>query len=113
MSLCKISAIAVFATTLAAVIVTTPGVASATDCTTGRNKRGYDAGVLVGGSIVNQAWNGIGQDPDAFDEFRVVVKNAVHTAISGLAGSVDDYVRCRAKGLVSGTDNIQVRRSRR
>ena len=103
MSFCKISTITVFATTLAAVIVTTPSVASATDCTTGRNKRAYDAGVLTGKSIVNQAWNGVGQDPDAFDQFKVTVENAVNTGIATIAVSADDYVRCRAKGLAQGS----------
>jgi hypothetical protein len=73
------------------------------DCSTGRNKRGYDAGVLVGGSIVRQAWNGIGQDVSRVDEFVTKVRAAVRTAIRNLPDDATDYVLCRAKGLAQGT----------
>lgn len=79
-----------------------PAFASGPDCSSGRNKRGYDAGVLVGKSIVRQAWLGIGQDPDQFDSFMDIVRGATRSAIAGLPNDASDYVKCRAKGLSQG-----------
>jgi hypothetical protein len=82
---------------------TAPAFASGPNCTTVlRNKRGYEAGKLIGKSIVSQAWNGIGQDVDQFDTFMDTVHDLVHTAISGLPNDASDYVKCRAKGLGQG-----------
>jgi len=84
---------------------TAPAFATGPNCSVGRNKRGFDAGVLIGKSIVSQAWNGIGQDVDQFDAFMDTVHDLVHTAISGLPNDSSDYVKCRAKGLGQGVCN--------
>jgi len=81
---------------------TAPALATGPDCSSGRNKRGYDAGVLIGKSIVRQAWNGVDQDPNQFDTFMDIVRDAINTAISGLPNDASDYVKCRAKGLAQG-----------
>jgi hypothetical protein len=79
-----------------------PAFASGPNCSSGRPKRGYDTGVLIGKSIVQQAWNGIGQDVDQFDDFMETVHDIVHTAIAGIPNDATDYSKCRAKGLAQG-----------
>jgi hypothetical protein len=89
-----------------------PAFATPPDCSSGRNLRGYNAGVTIGRSIVRQAWNSIGQDPDRFDELVDTVHDAVWVAIGGLPSDASDYTKCRAKGLGQGVcdqlDDIQV-----
>jgi hypothetical protein len=100
--------------TFVALLVVTTGVASATtgpDCSTGRNLRGYSAGVLLGKNVVSQAWNAVSHDPDQFDAFKTAVRTSVHHAIHLLATDASDYVQCRAKGMAQGVcdqlDTIQ------
>jgi hypothetical protein len=79
-----------------------PAAASGPNCSTGRNKLGYNAGVLAGGSIVRQAWGRADHDPDHFEDFMHTVHGIVHTAIAGLPSDASDFVKCRAKGLGQG-----------
>ena len=98
--------------TFVALLVVTTGVASATtgpDCSTGRNKRGFDAGKMIGKNVVQQAWNAASHDPDQFDFFKTTVRTTVHNAIHALATDASDYVQCRAKGLAQGVcDQLDV-----
>jgi hypothetical protein len=96
-------------TTLAAVLLGSAGTAMATgpNCSVGYPKKGYDVGKKIGANITQQAWNGVGQDPLAFDDFLEIVLDQVNAAIANLPTNASDYVKCRAKGLLQGvTDEL-------
>jgi cysteine-rich repeat protein len=64
---------------------------------------GYDTGFLTGGNIIDQAWNGIGQDCMAIVE-ETWFKEKVLGVLALLSPPDDptDYVKCRYTGYVDG-----------
>jgi len=74
---------------------------------TARDTAGYNAGVSMGESLVNQIWNSsaVGQNIDNWD----ILKQQVDVTIPLLVTSaykkpvVDQYTDCRIKGLLQGT----------
>jgi len=65
-------------------------------------------GVIGGVSLVDQIWNSqsVAADPDNWDVLKVAVDTTIPNIVGAFFSSstvYDDYVRCRAQGLLEGT----------
>jgi hypothetical protein len=64
------------------------------------NKRAYNTGVVLGQSIVSQAWNGIEEDCDRLEEFETVIVNNVMDYV--LPPEASQFTLCRYYGHIEG-----------
>lgn len=97
--LASVGLVGVESMALAACPPTPPAV-----CASGRELRGWQAGVATGASLVKQIWMSaaVAQDPDNWELF----KEEVTTVIPGVVTSLpqgSQYVKCRTQGLLEST----------
>lgn len=90
---------------LAAALLTTGLVGTAfaappAECATGRDRRGYEAGLRTGDSIVNRAWLSVDEDFDRLELFSDAVVDGINLVAPMFAGS--SYGDCRLQGFVDG-----------
>lgn len=70
------------------------------ECSSARPARFYDRGFDGGASMTDQAWNGVGQDPDKVDQLQDAVLAAV--AALGVPPAPSPTALCEFLGFVDG-----------
>jgi cysteine-rich repeat protein len=75
------------------------------DCSQELNQRGYEAGHAAGTSIVNEAWDRVGQDPDCYQQVASLVRASAASLVGDLPDDASLYVQCRTSGLEQGVED--------
>jgi hypothetical protein len=102
--LCLLTALFVAAEPAAAAPLSPPAAPVApAACKTGRNLRGWQAGVSSGQTTVHRLWVQLGEDPAEFDELQALVVDTLSTTLSSyLTAGIVPYASCRAQGYLDG-----------
>jgi hypothetical protein len=91
---------------LAGVLTIASGAKAAppTACTMGRNQIMYNAGILKGASLVNQAWGAtdVQQNCDNWDLFEFQVKRVYALVISSIPPNASQAIQCMFYGEQDG-----------